>query len=456
MRIPLIGSSNPKGLKLSQGRLINFYVDSSESEVFLAPTPVRKQWSVVGNKDIRGMVEVGEELHVVAGSNYYKVDKNGGSKSIGSLSSTAGRIKMVSNGFGVLIADNGKLFATQDDSLRAVSDLDAPQNVIDVDFADGFYLAVDAETDRFHISETTYDAFNWNALDFAASEFSPDRLCALFTDKSLVWAFNERSIEPFTNTGNPDFPFDPIRSAVSHFGIEAKDSISRVGGGIMWLGRNENGGRVVYELNGGADPVPVSDSSINRFLADATTVSDAFSYSITYRGHDWYCLTLPSYGSHGITLVRDRNTGFWFEWSTDNDSPERQGRFRASQHIYFNGEHLVSDGNIIYELVQGSIHTNIELSLSKEGKSWGNSRSKSLGTLGQNKRVIWRRNGDGRRWSARFRTSSDEVCDGDRRVVRERILSAIQRNDDNMRFNKIWLDAETGTQELVIRGGELS
>ena len=166
-------------------------------------------------------------------------------------------------------------------------------------------------------------------------------------------------------------------------------------------------------------------------------------------------MTHPNYEGHGITFVFDLTTQTSFEWSTYVDKPGNQGRFGAERHVYFGGDHIVSDGNILYKLTAPTAHTQMELSVAKDGRSYGNSRTKSLGNTGQYKRLIWRRMGSGRRWGFKFRTSTDEACDGGKRIIRERILDAVSDNDRNIRFNKVFLDVESGVTELVIRGGDI-
>ena len=453
--INIIGSTNPEGLKLTQGRNINFYSEVIAGKPSLLPTPGRTKWITLGIGDVRGWVEAEDLLYVVGGSTLYSVTKGGFKTALGSVSSSTGRIPMAWNGFSILLSDNGTMYATNAGTLQPVTDADAPKNVTDIVFMNGFYIVVDADTNRFYIGAQTYDAFTWNALDFAQSEANPDDLIRLFVDKDVLNAFNSLSLERFVNTGNVDFPFEPVKGAMSHFGIQSDDTISRVGANLCWLGRNENGGRVVYATGGAADPQVISDSAINRFLAGLDTIENAYSYSLTYKGHDWYCLTFPDYLDHGITIVFDLTTGQSHEWSTYTDTPENQGQFRAHRHVYFGDSHIVSDGNTLYKLTEPTKHSNIELSVAKDGRSYGNSRSKSLGNTGQYKRLIWRRLGDGRRWGFKFRTSSDEACDGEYRIIRERVLDAISDEDRNLRFNKCFLDVESGAQELVIRGGDI-
>ena len=492
MPIPIVGNTSPKGIHLSEGRMINLYPEVFQGSLGMLGTPVRKE--LLDYAAIRAWIEHRGFLFYVSGSGVFRWTGNDSDAPVAvpmagkgeydpviaaevdipAMNST-GFCRMASNGFDVLLTDAGRLYAISSVGNVAdnvwkvfwVQDDDRPPQVSDVAFADGFFHALESNEDNWYISENSYDSESWNALDFVKSEFSPDRLKRLFRDRGMIWAMNEKSIEPYVNTGNADFPWEPVRDGVSHFGIEAPDTIARVGGALLFLGRNEQGGRQVYMLGVSADPVRVSTNNISNFLADFVSLANAYAWSVNWKGHDWYVLTIPKEDTEGstkypgirdtgITLVFDLTMKVWFEWSTwAEESPTRQGRFGARDHIYFNNRHLVYDGRKIYELVDGPPHELITMRLDKNGRGFGAAADIDIGELGEYSRCIWRRLGRGRRWSFEISTTVDEA-DGGNPVERIRTLDTLSQDDRMITIRELFLDIEPGSPDLVIRGGSIS
>lgn len=54
---------------------------------------------------------------------------------------------------------------------------------------------------------------------FVSAESEPDRVLQVITVGSTFWALGESSIEPFTATGDPDFPMAPIQGRQMSYGI---------------------------------------------------------------------------------------------------------------------------------------------------------------------------------------------------------------------------------------------
>lgn len=54
---------------------------------------------------------------------------------------------------------------------------------------------------------------------FVSAESEPDRVLQVVTVGSSFWALGETTIEPFSATGDPDFPFTPIQGRQMSYGI---------------------------------------------------------------------------------------------------------------------------------------------------------------------------------------------------------------------------------------------
>ena len=450
--------------------MINFYPEVFQGSLGMLGTPVRSLARDFG-VNVRAWIEHREHLYIVAGNAVWRWDGTSAPENISAvatstvLMNSTGFCRMASNGFDILLTDDRILYAVTFENnveiVKRVTDGDRPQMAGDVTFADGFFHVLETAEDSWYISENSYDAENWNALDFVKSEFQPDKVRRLFRDRGMIWALNERSIEPYVNTGNTDFPWEPVRDGVSHFGIEGDNTICRVGGVVIFLGRNEQGGRQVYMLGASADPVRISTNHIANYLA-GETLGTPYAWSINWKGHDWYVLTLPGVdGNQGITLVYDLTMNIWFEWSTDtgaDDDTYTRGRFKAKDHVYFDSKHLVYEDSKVYQLVEGGTHDAVSLRTSRFGKEdqWSAWQSREIGTDGPfTKRLIWRGLGRGRRWTFHLRSTKTGQDDG-AKVVRERILDPMQMDDRTITIRKAWIDVEPGQDlNLIVRRGAI-
>lgn len=441
IRIPFIGGTDfPENIGLGAERTVNLYPEKLGETTFLRNTPGSELWTTAGNGPIRNAEEWDGHLYVLSGNTVYQINDRGGTKVVGSVKGSAGRVSMTDCGAGgLLILDSGEGWY-YNGTFQKITDPDFPFPVVASTFLDGFAIVVRGDSGEFYISRNTYDLAEWNALDFATAEASPDKLRNVYADKNLLFLLGDRSTEIYTNTGNPDFPFEAIRQAMSHFGIAAKDTLTFCDGNLYWVGQNATGGRTVLRLATAADPQKVSTFRLDDYLSDLSVdeIETAFGLGIWWRGHPWYVLSIPLAEGAGRTFVYDGATGQWFEWSTYANTWNAQGRWNGTDHYYFRGRHIVTDGQSgdLYELKEnvftdfgkdivrertmeifntqmeqisfhrlslmmdtgtgtpGTSYTS-ELSMSKDGGySFGNSRTKSIGDGGERgKHVSWSRLG---------------------------------------------------------------
>lgn len=454
-KIPLVGNHNPsgaEGYQFSSSRNVNYYVEGDR----YALTPGLVKWIEVGNGPIRGWCLHKQWLIVVSGSNVYRVWSDTRQEGIGTVRSATGPVACMSNGVQVLIVEpDGDGYRYDGTGVTQVTDPDfvALKPTTGV-FHDGYGVVNERDTGRFYIS-SNYDFTAWAALDFATAEAKPDNLVEIISDKNLLWMFGDRTLEVFQNTGNSDFPFEPLRSAFSYYGAYA-NTVQRMDNTLVWFGKNEFGGRAILRLSQGADPVQVSDERINEWLdgLEQADIDAAFSFNVWKRGHSWYCLTLPDYDDFGKTLVYDATSGAFFEWSTWCDSNDKHGKFRGTGQIFFANLNLVGDNQTgkIYrmdpdvytddglaikrtrmmetmgkdleyiswnalqlelETGKGTPGTDYTMALrysDDRGRRWSHSLTRSIGEGGEYaKKVVWRRLGRSRRRTWEINTTA--ACD---------------------------------------------
>ena len=304
-----------------------------------------------------------------------------------------------------------------------------PSTATHVAFMDGYFLANDpTNSGRFQIS-AAYQGYDWNGLDFATAERSPDELQALVVSNRNLWLIGTRTTEIWYNSGAADFPFAPMQSGFSQWGTVAPRSAIEISGTAFWLTQNDEGvGRVIH--SDGIQPRIVDTPGISAEISKLSTLTDAYAWAYQHQGHTMYVLTFPT---DKRTFAYDITTSMWHEWKT-----ESTGYHRSNNHMYVYGKHLIGDpgnGKIYYldwdnytdngesivrlrrswniqaedkALRHYAIHLDIKEGVGNSditdpsihmrwrdnmGK-WSNYYTRSMGQVGdQQKKVIWRRLG---------------------------------------------------------------
>ncbi len=209
---------------------------------------------------------------------------------------------------------------------------------------DGYFILNEVGTNKFYT--TNLGDYVIDALNFASSEGSPDKVLAVIGMGRNLWVFNEKTTEVYFNTGNADFPFERIQNAFIEIGLKAKYSIAKLPGTLFWLGRSEDGENIVF-LASGLNPQRISNHAIEYAISTYADPSSATSYAYQSNGHMFYVLNFNE-----ATWVYDVTTGSWHQRAyTDLGALERH---LAEYHAfnYVNSLHLVADStsNKIYKL----------------------------------------------------------------------------------------------------------
>lgn len=209
---------------------------------------------------------------------------------------------------------------------------------------DGYFILNEVGTNKFYT--TNLGDYVIDALNFASSEGSPDKVLAVIGMGRNLWVFNEKTTEVYFNTGNADFPFERIQNAFIEIGLKAKYSIAKLPGTLFWLGRSEDGENIVF-LASGLSPQRISNHAIEYAISTYADPSSATSYAYQSNGHMFYVLNFNE-----ATWVYDVTTGSWHQRAyTDSGILERH---LAEYHAfnYVNSLHLVADStsNKIYKL----------------------------------------------------------------------------------------------------------
>lgn len=350
--IPLIGGAYvARSVDINAQRCINLYPETEgeggKNVAALIGTPGLDDFADLGTgKPVMGLHTDGSELYAVSGKEFFVIDSEGGVSSKGILTGDGAdddnRVSMANNPFQVMVVDgteDGYIYTTSAASFASIkseSTGEAFPGALNVTFQDGYFLVTKPDTDEFNISGLN-DGFDWDALDFASAEGSPDNLVAVVADHREEWLFGTRTIEVWYNGGASDFPFERVQGGFQETGCMATHSIAKADNSIFWLGRDDRGEGIVYRADGYV-PRRVSTHAIEKQIQSYETVSDAFAYTYQQDGHVFYVLTFPT---GNATWVYDTSTNLWHErqfYDGESDS-----RHRGNCFAYFNGKLIVGD-----------------------------------------------------------------------------------------------------------------
>ena len=345
---------------INSSRCINFYPEiesqDSKSVVALIGTPGCSYWQSVADNVRGGMHAFNDLMYYCANDSLYSVDINRNiSGPLGSnLSTSTGRVIYSDNGLSPTGGDQ-LLFS---DGVKTYCYDVANSNTTTVDIASsincfigGYFVADLGSGGRFRWSDLL-DGTTWDAANFATAESSPDDLVSIFNNHGELWLLGEYSTEVWYQTGNSTSPFARVSGGVVDYGCAAKYSVSQCNNTIYWLGtiRNNNQSEFIGVCKASGYGVEVvSPVPITYKISKYNVIDDAFSYTYTMEGHEFYVLTFPG---ENVTWAYDTTTKLWHEWSTYSDDPYKINRHLSEGYCKFKGRHFVSDyrNNYIMEL----------------------------------------------------------------------------------------------------------
>lgn len=345
-------SYTARSLLASAQRCINLYgeinpVDALAPMTFYA-TPGRKLFSTVpGEGGIRGLFAASNgDLYAIRGAALYR-HMSGTWDKLAGLASRVGPVYGSDNGISAVFVDGTPTAPTVRLNGHSVGVMSGEgwSGADFVDFLNGFFIFNKPDSQQFYVTGA-YD-LTIDALDFASSESSPDKLVRQIRDHNDLIVFGEKSTDVFGPSGSSDFAFAAISGATMEVGCAAAHSVAKMDNTVFWVGNDARGDAMVWKV-AGYQPVRVSTHALEEEMRKYATIADAQAYSYQQSGHSFYVLTFPSAGK---SWAYDAATQQWAERAYR--LPNNQlTRLRDNCHVFYQRRHLVGDwenGNI-YEL----------------------------------------------------------------------------------------------------------
>jgi hypothetical protein len=460
MQVPVISgvysSAGAPDVRISYPKnLVPTPVPSGISEGYLRPGDGIVQVGTVGAVTgvTRGGINWMGVLYRVIGSRLYSLSAAGVYSDLGNV----GNGPPVSMAYGpsspaypmgiLAIASGGGLFLFDGASVVQVTDPDLGF-VADVIWVDGYFMTTDGE---FLVVTELTDPTAVEPLKYGSSEADPDPVIALLKVRNEPVALNRYTIEMFDNVGGAGFPFQRIEGAQIMRGCVGAKACCIYEEAVAFIGSGRNEQPGIY-IAGNGSSNKISTVEIDRVLAGFT--EQELSLSVLEprndNGHSHLYVHLPD-----RTLVYDMaatqavKAAVWFTLST---SLTGFGLYRARFFVWCYDRWNVGDPNsarigytdqtigthwgetvgwefqtvFAYNASKGAIIHSLELvalsgrvalgddptistSYSVDGVQWSQSKSISVGAIGERtQRLVWRRNGFMRNFRGqRFQGTSD-------------------------------------------------
>lgn len=342
--VPLFGSNTlGKSVNITGERRINVYAeiykdpDKTQIAFFGMPGLVRSG-RIANDTAVRGFSEqitnfggvVGNDAIIAAFSDFTPGANGVGmgfftpgittpqlnyAASVTGLVTTQGPVAMAYNGFGLLAVDGNRGAHILTGAVGTVTQLPGatsfPAGASSVCFLGGKFFVNDPSFPGRFRASGTYDGTAWAALDFWTAESSADPLTAIAESLGELVALGRDTIEFWGLTGGTDI-IRRIGSSGIDWGCTAKSSISKVAGGLCFVGRSRTGGEKMVLMLQGHTCTPLSDPNVIADINASASPDSATGMGYTIAGHQFYQLNLPE-----TSWCYDFSSGFWSELQTD-------------------------------------------------------------------------------------------------------------------------------------------
>jgi hypothetical protein len=307
--IPIAFRSNPgKYSFLGTARLINAYAEAQgadgKSPMAVLPAPGLTEFTEVTDTPGRGTIYLPDLdcAYVIHSSGAYKVIEDGTATRIGTIpgSDFVQLSRNQASDPQVTVHCAAGDFFIENDIVVKVTDTDLPATTSQDQV--GGYTAYGLEDRRVFLSSLN-ETQTIDGTDFATAEQSPDPLVRVKGDRGDLYVFKTETMEPWRNTGNADFPFEPVPGTLVKKGLLSANALIDFDNSLGWPAHDYQ----VVRLNG-YQAQRISTHAIERTIQGETSPSSIIGFPYTSEGHAFATLTGTDW-----TRSYDAATQFWHE-----------------------------------------------------------------------------------------------------------------------------------------------
>lgn len=349
--------------------LINWYIESDPTKFggsmatgqpevrgakALYPTPGLLSRFQLAVGEVRGfhVIPGGTTLFAVSGSTLYSVDTSYTATSVGTLKTSSGRVYMQDNGVSLYITDgtNRYYYTWGTATFNNISDGPFTTGGVCTE-VDNFIFYTRPGTNQFGC--TNVGDIVSGALNLGTKIGGSDNLVSIVADHTQLLLLGEKTSEKWGDAGGFPFPYARIAGTAIQHGIQARDSVARLGEGIAYLALDDRGQATVVQWGASfGAPLRISSFAVENAIQGYAVTSDAVGYSYSQAGHEFYVLTFPT---ADVTWCYDIAEQHWHKRAW-RDSNNVYHRHRSNCCVVFNQEILVGDwqNGKVYALSQST------------------------------------------------------------------------------------------------------
>ncbi len=334
MKLPLpISTYRLDATQASCRRLVNCYVEQVDGKgpILLRRSPGIRPWGEAGSlgRGLHADTRTGT-LYAASGSALYQVASDGAATSLGAISGS-GMTSMDNNTDSLVVVTNPNAYY-YNSAFGQITDTDfTSRGASDVVFLGNWMLFLEPDSGR-QFGADFGTVTNFNALNFATAEGSPDNTRQIISDKQQLIQLGSSSTEIAYNSGSSGYPFERLPSGGDfNLGSAAYRSAALLDNTFFWLASD-----LTVRALRGVTPTRVSTHAIEEAILGLTVRDDAIGLSFTLNGHLLYALNFPA-GER--TFIYDVTTQQWHEAGS-----YYQQNWQVVSYAFAYGKHLVQDG----------------------------------------------------------------------------------------------------------------
>lgn len=229
------------------------------------------------------------------------------------------RVKFADFGSALYAANGAKINGISTSAVTVMADVDAPTAVTHVAILDRYLIGNEVASGNFHWADVNAPTA-WSGY-YSEAEANPDRLVALDVQNLNLFLMGKRTLEKWYDDGST--PFIRLYQGLVQSGTIANYSFTWCNAvqAFCWLDENR---RVVMESGGVALLIGLS---INKYIQEFTTVSDAIGDYVEIVGRPFYVLTFPS---EEKVLAYDFISKNWYRLGSWNTGTATYDRYRGN------------------------------------------------------------------------------------------------------------------------------
>ena len=308
------GTYQSRSRSVSSQLTLNMYQHYNElgkDPYVLYSFPGQKYVSEVTGSVDRNKYNMNEVLYSVVDNKLYSTDSAGFSIALGIVTGS-GRCIFAGDGDNlVIVCDRVYVYTVSNGIFQENTNVNLV-NVLSVTILKSQFIYT---TEDLSFISSPNDPFTVSGLNAIGAESSPDKLVRDYAFNQTLYRFGVRTTEPwyFSGVGSP--PIDVIEGQQFSVGLAATNSVANTDKALYWLGDD----KAIYRVSGNIEE-RISDDGISNAIELMSKIDDAYGYTFTLQGLDFYFIAFPSENKSFILNEQLGKNGWGTLSSTNYDS----------------------------------------------------------------------------------------------------------------------------------------